>query len=257
MELTIYLDVLWLRTFFAELLVCLFVNLWMRQNCPVLRIVWVHALAAAVQIGLFVLAGYGLVTVLGGVFLRVVTLDYLFRPRTCGMFFRFFFWSLAAMLAVGGMLGAAQTHLPKSCWFSAGSVLCAGSMLISLLLEERRIQHDAQLYHVTLHCGEQCVEAVGLHDTGNRLIDPYVHAPVYILAQSVCQKLLPAQAAVRFIPFATVGAPHGMMEVFTVDVLEWNGGKQTQVVVGKADDGLFAGKDYCLILPAGWRPQTF
>lgn len=256
MELTIYIDVLWLRTFFVELLVCLFVKLWLRQSCPALRIFFVTALATAAQIMLFVLAGYGLVTALGGFALRAATLYYLFRPRTCGIFFRLFLWSLAAMLAAGGILGAAQVHLPRSCWFPAGGVLCAGSMLISLLLEERHIQHDAQLYQVTLNCGAQCVKLTGLHDTGNRLTDPYVHAPVYILTQSAYQKLLPAQAAVRFIPFATVGAPHALMEVFTIDALEWEGGKQAQVVVGKADDELFAGKDYGLILPAGWRPHN-
>lgn len=256
MELTIYIDVLWLRTFFVELLVCLFVNVWMKQDCPVWRIFLVNVGSASAQILLFVLLGYDRYLAVGGFLLRAAALGWLFRPGTCSVFVRLFLWSMAATAGAGGILSAAQAHLPKDCWFPAGSALCGCGMLLSLLLEERRRLHDAQLYRVTLRHGAQTVETVGLYDTGNRLMDPYVHAPVCILAQREYESLLPEGAAVRLLPFSTVGAAQQLMEVVTVDAMEWKGGRLSPVVVGKAADAVFAGKDYHLILPAGWHPQT-
>ena len=43
------------------------------------------------------------------------------------------------------------------------------------------------------------------------------------------------------------------MEVWTIDVMEWTQGRCEQVVIGVADDILFEGKDYRLILSADWK----
>ncbi len=253
MELTVYIDVLWLRTFFVELQVCLFVNLWMKRECPVIHILWVNAVAEAVQILLFVAAGYGAVVMTGGLLLRAFVFWVLFRPQTAGVFLRLLLWGMAATVAAGGILGIAQAHLPKGCWFAAGCIVSASSLLASLVLEERRMVHDDRLYRVRLYQGENTVEVIGLYDTGNRLSDPYVHAPVYILAQQEYRQLVGDEPAARLIPFMTVGVGNGLMEVTTVDALEWRGGRQTEVVVGSADQEVFAGKDYRMILPAAFH----
>ena len=253
MELTVYIDVLWLRTFFIELQVCLFVNLWMKRECPVIHILWVNAVAAAVQILLFVIAGYGAVVMIGGLLLRAFVLWVLFRPQTPGVFLRLFLWGIAATAAAGGIFGIAQAHLPKGCWFAAGCIVSACSLLVSLVLEERRMVHDGRLYRVTLYQGETSVKVMGLYDTGNRLSDPYVHAPVYILAQQEYRQLAGDEPVTRLIPFVTVGAGNCLMEVTTVDALEWKGGRQAKVVVGRAEQEVFEGKDYRMILPAAFN----
>ena len=68
-------------------------------------------------------------------------LKVLFRPRSGGIFLRLFFWCLLATAAAGGILSACQEHLPGDCWFGAGSMLCALGVMLSLILEERRMQH--------------------------------------------------------------------------------------------------------------------
>lgn len=253
MEVTIYIDVLWLRTFFVELLVCIFVNLWMKQGRPTARILWMSAVAVSLEVLLFVVAGYGVVFAAGSLALRMMLIKILFCPKRQGVFFRLFLWSLAATIAAGGILEICHEHLPKSCWFATGSVLCALGVMISLILEERRVQHDQMLYRVKLLHKGNMTEVVGLHDTGNRLIDPYVHAPVNILADAEAQALQLNPACGRFVPFSTVGAAEGLMEVWTIDAIEWQGERRERVVVGVAEDALFEGKDYRLILAAGWR----
>ena len=253
MEVTIYIDVLWLRTFFVELLVCIFDNLWMKQEQPVAKILWMSAISVSLEVLLFVVAGYGRVFAAGSLALRMLLIRILFCPKRQGVFLRLFLWSLAATAAVGGILEICHEHLPKSCWFAAGSVLCALGVLISLILEERREQNDQMLYRVKLFHEGNMAEVVGLYDTGNRLIDPYVHAPVNILAYSEAQALKLKPACARIIPFSSVGAAEGLMEVWTIDAVEWQGQRQERVVIGIAEDALFAGKDYRLILAAGWR----
>ena len=253
MEVTIYIDVMWMRTFFVELNVCIFVNLWMKQCSPTARILWMCALAASLEVLLFVLAGYGGIFAAGSLALRLLLLKALFRGESRGIFLRLFLWSVIATIAAGGILGACQEYMSGPYWFAAGSVLCALAVLTSLILEERRMQHDEKLYRVKLlHEGHE-VEATGLYDTGNRLRDPYVHAPVHVLARAEVQRLGLESGHGRLIPFSTVGAPEGLLEVWTIDAMEWQDKRLDHVVIGVAEDVLFEGKDYRLILSAGWR----
>ncbi len=111
-EVTIYIDVLWLRTFFMEVSVCIFVNLWMKQERPTIRILWMNALAVSLEVLLFAVAGYGAVFASGSLVLRVLLLKVLFRPRSVVIFLPLFLWCLAATAAAGGILAACQEHLP-------------------------------------------------------------------------------------------------------------------------------------------------
>ena len=255
MEVTIYIDVLWLRTFFIELQVCIFVNLWMKQMCPTIRILWMSALAVSAEVALFVCAGYGRLFAGGSLILRVLLLKLLFCPKSRGSFLRLFLWSIVATGAAGGILTVCQQQLPKAVWFAAGSCLCALSVLLSAILEERRELHDNRLYRVRLLHQEHAVELMALYDTGNRLIDPYVQEPVHIVAETEVKKLMPEPEKCRLIPFSTVGAPEGMLEVWTIDAMEWEGGKsrKERVVIGAAKDVLFEKKDYRMLLASGWK----
>lgn len=254
-ELTIYVDVLWLRTFFVDLNVCLFVSLWLRIYAPVRRILWMNAAAVSAEVLLFVMAGYSVWYAIGAVVLRILLLVLLFRIRRAGRFFRIVGWSLLATMLAGGILACCQLHLPKSCWFGAGCVCCAAAVLYALVLEERRKQHDGQLYRIRLQNGGREISVVGLHDTGNRLSDPYVHLPVHLLARSELDRLMPERGSGRLVPFSAVGTADGLLEVWTADALEWENRRIAPVVIGAADERLFKGKDYRLILAAGWNNQ--
>lgn len=256
MELTVYLDVVWLRTFFVELMAGIFVSLWLRLHTPVRRVLWMSALAAAAEVLWFALAGYGVCYACGSVVLRLLFLAWLYRVGSVGRYVCIVLWSLFVTVFFGGTLGCVQLHLPKDCWFGAGCSICALSVLVALILEERRQIHDKRLHRVRLRVGDCEVTVIGLHDTGNRLSDPYVHLPVQLLARSELERLLPERKGGRLIPFSTVGAPEGLLEVWTIDVMEWENGRCAPAVIGAAEDALFKGKDYRLILAADWRDQT-
>lgn len=253
MEVKIYIDVLWMRMFLVELYVCIFVNLWMKQERSVLRILWMTALAVSAEVLLFAAAGYGTAFTLGSLLFRALLLYALFLPKRKGVFFRLFLWSMAATVAAGGILMVCQERLPRRYWFAAGISLCALAILVSVLLEERREQHDKRLHRIVLLHNGKSLELWGLYDTGNRLMDPYVHAPVSILAESAARELDLEPERCRLIPFSSVGAQDGLLPVWTIDGVEWTGGRWEHAVIGVTRDALFEKKDYQLILAAGWK----
>ena len=253
MEVRIYIDVLWFRTFLIEFLVCMFVNLWTKQNRPTLRVLLLVAAEASAQVLLFVFTGYSFAYAGGSLLLFLLLLFFLFRPGRGMAFLRLFLWSMAANIAAGGLLSLCQRKLPSGYWFGAGVCALALSVMGSVILEERRRQQDIRLYRVMLLNNGRSVEVTGLHDTGNRLTDPYVHAPVNILAESVAQAVVPMQEPCRLIPFCSVGEANGLLRAWTIDAMEWEKGRQEQVVVGVASDELFENKEYQLILAVGFR----
>lgn len=256
MEVTIYIDVLWIRTFEMELLVCIFVNLWMKQMRPVFRIIWMTALAAIAEVLVFAVAGYGSIFSGMSMLLRMLLLLAIFRPKSRGIFLRLFLWSVLATLAEGGILFGCLGAVSQELWLPVGLVVCAGAVLASVILEERRRVHDVHLHPVRLYENGNVVEVLGLYDTGNRLKDPYLQQPVHILAMTDVQRLHLEAGSGRLIPFSTIGKPDGWMEVWTIDGMEWSDGYLEKIVVGSAPDLLFEGKDYRLILAAGWKGEA-
>ena len=253
MEVRIYIDVLWFRTFLTELLVCLFVNLWTKQNRSTLRLLLLTAAQVSVQVLLFVLAGYGAVYARGSLLLFLLLLLLAFRPGSAGAFLRLFLWSMAAMAAAGGIFSVCQQKIPRGYWFGAGVCVLALSVLASLILEERREQQDLRLYRIMLLHNGRSVEVTGFHDTGNRLTDPYVRAPVHILAESAAEALMLTREGCRLVPFCSVGKADGLLRVWTIDGMAWEQGRLAPAVIGVAPDTLFEKKEYQLILAAGFR----
>lgn len=253
MEVKIYIDVLWLRSFLTELLVCMFVNLWMKQHRTVWRVILLTALTVSADVALFVFAGYGTVYMAGNVLLHLLLVFVLFQPKSGGMFLRLFLWSAAACAALGGIFLVCRQKIARGYWFGAGLCAAALAVLAAVVLEERKDRQDAQLCRITLFHQGKSVEVTGFYDTGNRLIDPYVHAPVNILAESAAQALSLAQTPFRLVPFSSVGAGDGLLRVWTIDKMEWAGGRREQAVIGVAEDALFEKKEYQLILSAAFR----
>lgn len=252
MEVRIYIDVLWLRTFLTGFLVCMFVNLWTKRNRPTLRVLLFTAAGAAAQVLLFVLAGYGEVYAAGSLLLQLALLWAVFTPKGGRAFLRLFLWSMAAYVAAGGIFSVCQRMLPRYFWFGAGVCLFALSVMGSVILEERRRQHESRLYRIMLLHKGRFVEVVGLYDTGNRLRDPYVRAPVNIVAESAAQALSLVPESCRLVPFSSLGEGNGLLRVWTIDAMEWEHGRQAPAVIGVAGDALFERKEYQLILAASF-----
>jgi hypothetical protein len=159
-------------------------------------------------------------------------------------------------VAAGGTILLLRERLPEQLWFPLG-MIAVGQLLIAVaLLEERRQIHDRELYSIMLLHKDKKISVRGLRDTGNQLMDPYVHEPVHILAGNEAGSLQLDPKKCRLIPCATVGDPHGLLQVWTIDGMEWESHgrrkRRSPVQIGVGEEVLFRGKDYRLILAAGF-----
>lgn len=253
MEITIYIDVLWMRTFLVGLVTAIFVNIWMKQERTVGRILWMTALSAGAETMWFVLNGYTGMFAVGSVIFRLLLIFFLYRPQKTGIYMRLVLWSFFATLVLGGMLHMFQRKVPETMWFPFGLMFGAGVMILALLLEAHRMRNDTQLFSLRLYQGGRCVEVLGLWDTGNRLVDPYIHEPVHLLSRTKLTCLGVREENSRLIPYVSLGRKDGLLQVWSIDKMEYKGKIYAPVVVGAAEDILFEGKDYQMILSADWN----
>lgn len=253
MELTVYLDVFWVRSFLMEICVCIFVNLWLKQGQGVLKIIAVCGICVMVDTLTFAIAGYGTIFMLSCLLLRMLELKILFRVGYMGRYVRMLFWSMFATVVLGGIMLWSMQQLGIQFWFPVGLGISSVMILVSVILEERRQLCDNRLYKVFMEYENHVMRVEAFYDTGNHLQDPYVHEPVLIVSEAAAGNLGLREDACRLIPFSTVGMSNGLIRVWTLDKLNIRETCIVHPVVGLADCKLFEGKDYQAILPAGWQ----
>ena len=124
-------------------------------------------------------------------------------------------------------------------------------VFLYILRQRRKKVHC--FYQVSVEYQGKTLDVQALYDTGNNLIDPYVRQPVHIISRNVYKMLIEQeQAAIRLVPFSSVGCKNGILEVFTVEKIKikWDE-KEIELapaVLAAADDRLFEHRPYQMIL---------
>jgi hypothetical protein len=120
-------------------------------------------------------------------------------------------------------------------------------------------------FFLTLYMGERRVECTGIYDTGCLLTMPGTGEPVSIASASLIRELTGGGeesgtaeegcAGVRNIPYSALGTDRGMLPVYRLDRMEIHRKKGVKVLVkpwvGQAQEALFGGKPYRVILNVG------
>ena len=108
------------------------------------------------------------------------------------------------------------------------------------------------IYPVDIHCKHIIWSTKGYYDTGNTLKDPYTGRGVHIISRSLFNRLHLSEVGKVCIPYQALGNQQGLIDVYYVEALKIhkNGEKVEcpKVPLGVADDSLFAGKVYEMIL---------
>lgn len=157
------------------------------------------------------------------------------------------------ILLLGGSVEWLYVTVAKRRFYELCLLLSAVPVIAFLFILRWRRKNVHCFYQVTIWNGEKSVELPALLDTGNRLTDPYVNAPVHIVSKGVFEALGGNGAfPVRLIPFSSVGCRHGMVEAFTVERALVNGDgavhEASPAVLAWAQDDLFCGRPYRMIL---------
>lgn len=124
----------------------------------------------------------------------------------------------------GGILSALTVQVPN--WNRYGgtclSILGAGTFFCCFILrfvEKEREKRKNTIYHVTLRLEETVLNADGLWDTGNHLLEPLSGKSVSIADVSLIQPILNnmPEGRLRMVPYKSIGCKNGIIQAYRID----------------------------------------
>lgn len=219
---------------------------------PVIRSVGIAGIGTIIEIaGLFFIPNYQVMILLNHLVLipGMMLLLYWKKWDACrkGILWGYFF----ALL----MNGIVEFYwiLFGSGWLYPLLVLFACvSVIIGTCHIMKRWRMKKGVYPINLHCRHIIWSTKGYYDTGNCLKDPYTGKGVHIISRTLCGRLHLMEEGKVCIPYQSMGNPKGLMDVYYIDGMEiykdsgWV--KLERVPIGVAEESLFAGKCYEMIL---------
>lgn len=161
---------------------------------------------------------------------------------------------LMVILLGGGMEWLEQSRFVRQ--ISMLELLLAVTILFSAVAYLRQCRtYGSYVLMVALKKGERIGKLYAFYDSGNQLRDPYTGKAISILSYKAAEPFQKLQEdKIRYVPYRSLGEEHGLLPVMDVEELQiYRGGRTVTIqnaALGIADDGLFAGKQYDMILNA-------
>ena len=138
---------------------------------------------------------------------------------------------LAAVLAAGIMEFFCPFGWFSAFWlYAAAALACAWLLPVLWRVAGRSAIRGRELCEVTIACGELCVKARALIDTGNHLTEPVSGKPVSILAGDAGRELLESAQGCLLVPYRSVGKDGGLLPAVRADRMEIQGSGWKQTV---------------------------
>jgi hypothetical protein len=114
-------------------------------------------------------------------------------------------------------------------------------------------------FMLTLYMGEKSVTCLGLYDSGCLLTLPVTGEPVNIASPAIIRELMckaeKSDCEQRLVPYSALGTDCGTLPVYRLDKIKIQRKKGEKILinpwVGQAQETLFGGKPYRVILNAG------
>lgn len=263
MDCILYMDVLFLWSFWMNALVLLLV----RQITKNYRTVW--CLAAAVIGAVCSCLGITWYLLWSKVWYlllaeaaAVSVMNWLAFGRKKLLWHIFLF--LVTGAAVAGVFLSIVSRTSAAGEAVAAAIVVSGTAAVFCILLEKNSRIHWKEEHmkaktVLAFGGKKC-SATALVDTGNKLYDPFFHKPVILVDEKIikewveeCRRNYPER--MHYIPFHSVGKENGMLEGMTLDFVSipWQGKmiQLTGVIAAATKGSLYQGKDYQVIFHCG------
>ncbi|MDE7063064.1 MAG: sigma-E processing peptidase SpoIIGA [Lachnospiraceae bacterium] len=250
----IYIDSLFLTNFLMDMLSLYLTGIFLRRRIRLWRLLGAAALGSVLGIVLFLILSNYLVYELVLHFICNPMMVWLcFGDKKLSAVIKSWLSTYLFMLLTGGIMQWINQTLFGGRHLYAAIFMTFVLGYIAALLWERKHTLGQQLYHVTLQFKEHEVSVEAYYDTGNLMTDPFCGKPVSIVDCRLIEEILRQEgAAVRMIPFSSVGKESGLMKAVTIEELRIeDGGRRLCIydpVIGMAGGNLFAGKTYRMIL---------
>lgn len=136
-----------------------------------------------------------------------------------------------------------------------GLLLTLPLVRMLVMLARSSVQRQARLYPVRLSHGGNSADTRALYDSGN-LLTTADGNPVHIASPELFLRLgIGEEDAFSMIPYQSLGMERGWIRVARVERMQVGVGKSARILsevwIGKAEEGLFRGKSYQMILNGG------
>ncbi len=249
----VYIDVLAVNNFLADLAALLAVHLFRRRRVRAYRILSGALLASAASCVLFLVcqspAAY-LLTV--HFLLNPAVLFYCFRQKSKHDFFSDLCIAYFAFLILGGAVEWLQTGVGGFFSYQMAIGIALVGLPASSLWLRRQFQSRTRYVEAELCQNGRRINVKALCDSGNLLTDPYEGKPVSMIDRKLYEEAFGAAQSVRLIPYESLGCRCGLLEAVTIEELNIasaNGTKSSKrAVLGLADHALFQNKPYSMII---------
>ena len=249
----VYIDVLAVNNFLADLAALLAVHLFRRKRIRAWRLLAGAGAGTLCSSLLFAACKSPAAYLLLVHFLvNPVVLIYCFREKSKQDFFYDLCVGYFAFLIIAGAVE----------WLYAGGFglvsyeTAQGAALLLLpvaaLWLRRKMKNRTKYLEVGIsHKGKQ-ITLRALADSGNLLADPYTGKPVSMIDRDVYEAAYGAPQSMRLIPYESLGCRHGLLEAVTVECLSYvsadGADSIKEAVLGLADHALFEKKTYQMIM---------
>lgn len=176
-----------------------------------------------------------------------------FFPAKRGTYGKAFCLMYFVILLLGGSMEWLYVTVAGRKYYEVCLMLTSVPVFLFLYILRRKKKGVQTFYSVLLEHGEQKVSLIALYDTGNRLMDPYIKAPVHIISKEVFLSLGGKEAfATRLIPFSSLGCRQGMLEAFDIERIKIKAGEKvyelSPAVLAADEQETFADRGYQMIL---------
>lgn len=259
----VYIDVLAVNNFFADLAALLAVNIFRK------RFVRAHRILAGAVLGTFgsclmfaVSASPAAYFLTVHFLLNPAVLLFTFKEKSKQDFFSDLCMSYFAFLLIGGV--TEWLYAGGLGFFTYEAAIGMALLLLLLIALWLRIQlkNRVRYAEVKLSQDGKQIQLQALSDSGNLLTDPYTGKPVSMIDRQVYENVYGRPCGVRLIPYESLGCRHGLLEAVTIEELSYvyanRAVNMKKAVLGLADHALFEKKLYQMIInpqenPTGGR----
>lgn len=259
----VYIDVLALNNFFADLAALLAVNIFLRRRVRAHRILAGAVLGTAASCAVFIfskqMAAYLLLVHFA---VNPAVIVFCFREKTKQDFFADLCAGYFVFLLMGGI--TEWLYEGGNGWFSYKMALSAALILLfaAVCWIKKQLKNRVRYFEAQVSQKGKKIRIKALSDSGNLLRDPYTGKAVSMIDRRVYETAFGRAGAVRLIPYESLGCRHGLLEAVTIEELCYAYGscekKIQKAVLGLADHALFEKKPYQIIInpqenPTGGR----
>lgn len=249
----VYIDVLAINNFFADLTAFIIVRIFLQRKVRALRIL---AGAAASTLGScisFVFCpNMALYLLIVNLIWNPVVLYFIFREKSVGVFFTDLAACYLVFLLSGGMMGWLYADGDGVFSYGAANVAVLAALTVLILWSRHRLSSRTHYLQVKVYKDNKSLCLQAFVDSGNLLHDLYTGKPVSMIDCECYESFFDCTQPVRYITYESLGCKHGLLKVITADELSYSyegcNWRIQKPALGLAEHTLFKTKPYQMII---------